>query len=264
VCTSAAELRAPSFASGAVVVTGAASGIGRAAALDLAAYGRPLALWDIAEDALQEVADRCRDMGATVKTGTIDVGDREAVREALSAAARSLGGIGALVSCAGIALLDRAEAVDRAVFDRIFRVNLHGVVNLVEVGLPYLLEAGPGAAIAVVSSMDGINGNRYVASYTMSKHALNGFVRSAALSLGPRGVRVNAVCPGPVDTPMFGSGERNGPEEVARHHALLANLPLGYLCPPEQVATVLKFLISSDAAYVNGAMITLDGGAAIQ
>jgi NAD(P)-dependent dehydrogenase (short-subunit alcohol dehydrogenase family) len=248
------------FAEGAAVVTGAGSGIGRATAVELAAWGRPVAVLDIDAAAGLHTVELCRRAGGDARAWQVDVADAQAVGDVVQRVATTWGGIGAVIPCAGIARIDKVGEVDRQTFALTMRVNLEGVVNVVEAAIPFLRDAGPGAAIAVVSSMDGVNGNPVVASYSMSKHALNGYMRVGALTLGPQGIRFNAVCPGPVATPMLASGERNGPEEVARHDALLEALPLGFVAQPEHIATVLRFLVSSDAAYINGAAIHADGG----
>ncbi|MDQ0691413.1 NAD(P)-dependent dehydrogenase (short-subunit alcohol dehydrogenase family) [Arthrobacter sp. W4I7] len=140
-------------------------------------------------------------------------------------------------------------------------VNVIGAINLFEVLVADQVVSGTDrGAFVAVSSVDGVRGNPAVASYTMSKHALNGFVKAAALTHGPRGLRVNAVCAGPIATPMFASGERNGPEEVAKHDALIERFPLGYVCPPEAVARAVRFLVSDDGSYANGALVPVDGG----
>ena len=137
-------------------------------------------------------------------------------------------------------------------------VNVMGVVNAIEALLPELRRAMPGSAIVAIASTEGVRGNPNIPAYTASKHGVVGLVRAAARSLGPEGLRINAVCPGAMDTPMLrGALGTIGPEVEA---AMVASIPLGRTADPLEVARVARFLLSDEASYVTGAAILVDGG----
>jgi NAD(P)-dependent dehydrogenase (short-subunit alcohol dehydrogenase family) len=249
---------AASIAESGVIVTGGSSGLGRATALLLARAGRPVAVWGRDERRTAEVAEECRNRGVAAAGMALDVGDRQAVIEAVAASGRAIGRIGGLAICHGISPLGTVGKLDFGVWDECLRTNLSGVAYTIEAALPLLREAGRGAAIAVVLSTSALRGAAITAEYTASKHGGLGLVRVAAQTLGKEGIRVNAVCPGPMDTPMMVKALSEAPPGTAE--MLAATIPLGYVSNPFEVARVVCFMLSPASSYVVGAAVPVDGG----
>ena len=239
-----------------VVVTGGASGIGRACALALAAVGRPVAVWDLSGDSAAETAKACADAGVATHAVTMDVADRGAIAAAVSESRDALGSLGGLVHAAGIVRPALEDPMDTDTWDDVLVVNVRAEGDIVTSMLPALRDAMPGSAIVGISSIEGLIGHGGIPSYTASKHALLGLTRAFAHRLGPEGIRVNAVCPGYIDTQMLAPAiEGEGARE-----ALVSTIPLVRLAEPEEVARVVRFLLSDEASYVHGAAIVVDGG----
>jgi NAD(P)-dependent dehydrogenase (short-subunit alcohol dehydrogenase family) len=240
-----------------VVVTGAASGIGRATAIALAEAGRPVALWDVNE---QGVADAAREVGAlgVAAVGVaVDVRDLDAIAAATSESRTALGSIGGLVHAAGIVV---AEPIGSVVWDnwnRVLDINLTAHARIVQLLIDDL-RANEGSAIVGIASIEAIVGHFAIPAYCSSKAGLVGLTRSMAARLGPLGIRANAICPGYIDTPMLASV--SNPEVVERQ---VASSVLGRLGRPEDIALVARFLLSDDAAFVTGQAVVVDGGVTI-
>lgn len=240
----------------AVVVTGGASGIGRACVLALADVGRPVAAWDLDEQGARESASLARDRGVEAVSRRLDVTDSMSFAPAVDEARGALGPIGGLVHAAGVAGPVPVPFLDEGQWDAVLDVNLRAEALLVRALLPELRETGAGSAIVGISSIEGLTGNGLIPAYCASKSGLLGLTRSMAHALGPEGIRVNAVCPGAVDTPML-APLLALPEAVAR---LQERIPLGRVAEPEDIAKVVRFLLSDDAAYITGTYVVVDGG----
>ena len=182
--------------------------------------------------------------------------DRDAVVVAASTSTEALGAIGGLVHAAGTVRAALDDVVDLDTWDLVLGVNLRAEAVLVSVLLPALRDARPGSAIVGISSIEGLIGHGFIPSYVASKHGLIGLTRSLAHRLGPDGIRANAVCPGYVETPML-APTIGTPEARASFEQ---KIPLGRLAQPDDVARVVRFLLSDESAYVNGAAIVVDGG----
>jgi NAD(P)-dependent dehydrogenase (short-subunit alcohol dehydrogenase family) len=241
-----------------VIVTGASSGLGRATALLLAKAGRPIAVWGRNERRAEAVAAECRAHGVSATSLAFDIGDRQAVMHAVTESGRILGTIGGLAVCHGISPLGTVGHLDFGVLDRCIRINMSGVAYALEASLPLLRSAGRGASVVIALSTSALKGAPITAEYTASKHGALGLVRVASRTLGVDGIRVNAVCPGAMDTPMLAEALASAPEGT--RSALESAIPLGYVSNPLEVARVICFLLSPDASYVTGAAIPVDGG----
>ncbi len=238
-----------------VIVTGGASGIGLASARALAAVGRPVALWDLqAHKAEAEAAAIAATYGVATIGLAVDVCDTAAIGEALAASRAALGTIGGLVHAAGTVDPSGVEGITVEAWDRVLDVNLRAHAVLVNALLADL-EANPGSAVVGISSMDGVVAHAAIPSYCASKAGLLGLTRSLALALAPKGIRVNALCPGYIVTPML---LPDGSEERAA--AMAATVPMGRLAQPEEMGSIVRFLMSEDASYVTGTQIVADGG----
>lgn len=239
------------------LVTGASRGIGRAVACGLAADGFDLALVYAGNaDAAADAVAACEAAGATARAYRCDVSNADEVKATADAVLADFGSVWALVNNAGITrdtLLARMKDED---FVRVLEVNLTGAFNMMR-ALTRPLMRQRGGRIVSMSSVVGLMGNAGQANYAASKAGLIGLTKSVARELAPRGVTVNAVAPGFVRTDMTAAL----PEQVVERYE--DQIPLGRLADPEEVAGVVRFLVSDAAAYVTGEVIRVDGGMAM-
>ena len=240
------------------LITGAGSGIGRASALRFSAEGARVVVADFDETGGRATVEQVRAQGGEADFTRADVvraGDVEAM---VAFAERRFGALHVLFNNAGIfpdgdgSVLD----TDEATFDRVIAVNLKGVFFGCKYGIPALLRAG-GGAIVNTSSLVAVMGSATAQSaYTASKGAVLALTREVAIEFARRGIRANALCPGPVNTPLLQSLLAD-PAARARR---LVHLPMGRLAEAEEIANAALFLASEESSYVNGAAFIVDGG----
>jgi NAD(P)-dependent dehydrogenase (short-subunit alcohol dehydrogenase family) len=238
------------------LVTGAGSGIGREIALRFAAEGARVAVADVAEDGGHETVRLIEEADGEAHFFESDVSDEDEVMLLIESVVDRFGGLDFAANNAGIEG-EGGPIVDQTVesWDRVIDVNLRGVFLGMKHEIPRLLERG-GGAIVNTASVAGLVGGRDLAPYYASKHGVVGLTRCAALEYADRGIRVNAVCPGVIDTPMI---ERfTGGDEDARE-GLLAMEPIGRMADPSEVAAAVVWLCSDDASYVTGVPMPVDG-----
>jgi NAD(P)-dependent dehydrogenase (short-subunit alcohol dehydrogenase family) len=238
------------------VVTGGGSGIGRACALLLAARGTDVAIVDVNGDAAEGVANEIRACGRTALALQCDVTDEGSVDTAFDSLSQHFGRLDAAINSAGVVgrAPQAAGEYDLEDFDRVVAINLRGMFLAMRRELVLMDKQGTGA-IVNLSSGAGLLGVRHGAAYSASKHAVIGLTKSAALDYGRRGIRVNAVCPGVIDTRL--SVGRMTADQVA---GLLEATPNGALGQPEQVAEACVWLCGPASSHITGVALPVDGG----
>jgi NAD(P)-dependent dehydrogenase (short-subunit alcohol dehydrogenase family) len=246
-----------SFAGKVAFVTGAANGIGRATAIAFAREGAGVVVADVAEQANQETARLIREVGGRALAVRCDVTRTEDVQRALSATIEAFGRLDFAFNNAGVeyAIKPLAEVSEQE-WDRIVDIDLRGVFVCMKHEIPLMLEHG-GGAIVNTSSGAGIKGFKGGAAYVAAKHGVVGLTKAAALDYAQSNIRINAVCPGIIDTPMmdrFSGGTAEG------RQAVIAQEPVGRMGTPEEIAAAVTWLCSDAAAFVVGHAMVIDGG----
>ena len=237
------------------LVTGAAQGIGRATALRLGAEGASVWCADINGDGAADTAKVIADHGGAAQASTLDVTDPDACRQLVAEVVDAFGGLDVLCNIAGIggSALTPNESVER--FNAMFAVNAAGPFYLSQAALPHLLERT--GNIVNLASTAGMIGQAYCTAYAASKHALVGITKSMAVEYGRTGMRVNAVCPGGVNTGIIAGFT---PPEGASMSLMARQYLNRDMQEPESVAAMIAYVGSDDAYYVNGAVLAIDGG----
>ncbi|MFB9754641.1 SDR family NAD(P)-dependent oxidoreductase [Paenibacillus hodogayensis] len=243
------------FAGQTVMITGAGRGIGKAISCRFAGEGARLALLSDGEADLLETAGELAQAGAEVMTYVVDVSDQQQVEKTVEAAAAAFGRIDVLVNNAGIAWEEPVLDIKPDHWRKIIDVNLNGMFWTAQAVAKRMAMQGGGAIINMAST-NGLVGEANYAHYNASKGGVVLLTKTMAIELGAKGIRVNAVCPGYIQTPM--SEAIDSPEFIREY--VRAKIPLGRIGKPEDVAGVFAFLASADAAFITGETIVVDGG----
>jgi 3-oxoacyl-[acyl-carrier protein] reductase len=246
-------MTAPRLLNKVSLITGAAQGIGLATALKFAAEGAIVIVCDRSQAGVDEAVAQCQALGVQADGFVVDVTDRPAVDAVVAGVLAQFGRIDVLVNNAGITQDARLQKMTIEQFDKVIDVNLRGVFHCSQAVADAMVAQGSGV-ILNASSVVGIYGNFGQTNYAASKFGVIGFTKTWSRELGPKGIRVNAVAPGFVNTPMVAAM----PEKVRQD--LEAKVPLKRLGKPEEIANVYAFLASDEASYINGEVIEVSGG----
>jgi len=238
------------------VITGAGGGMGREAAIVFAEEGAKVCVADVNLEAAEETVRLCQ--GDALAVG-VNVAEEEEVRAMCERAAERFGGIDVLYNNAGISPDDDASILDTSVeaWDRVQAVNTRGVFLCCKHGIPYLLERGGGSVINVASFVALVGAATSQISYSASKGAVLSMSRELGVQFARRGVRVNALCPGPVETELLLNIFGDDPAAFERRRI---HWPMGRLARPREIVSAALFLASEESSYMNGATFVVDGG----
>lgn len=235
------------------IVTGAGQGIGAATTKKFATEGAIVVVCDRSPDAVEHMVQACRQEGTEVLGFTVDITDRAAVDDMVAAVVARFGRVDVLVNNAGITSDARFERMSVEQFDAVIDVNLKGVFHASQAVVAPMVAQGSGV-ILNASSIVGVYGNFGQTNYAASKFGVIGFTKTWCRELGPKGIRVNAVAPGFVETPILATV----PDTVL--DKMREQVPLRRLGQPEEIANIYAFLASDEASYINGAVIEVSGG----
>jgi 3-oxoacyl-[acyl-carrier protein] reductase len=235
------------------IITGAGQGIGLATALKFAREGAVVIAADVRQQQVDDAVTQCQALGATAMGLVVDVTQRDMVDAMVKRVMQTHGRIDVLVNNAGITQDARLQKMTIDQFDRVIDVNLRGVFHCAQAVADAMVAQGSGV-ILNASSVVGIYGNFGQTNYAASKFGVIGFTKTWSRELGPKGVRVNAVAPGFVQTPIL----KSMPDKVIA--SMAERVPLKRLGEPEEIANVYAFLASDEASYINGAVLEVSGG----
>ncbi len=238
------------------VITGAGGGMGRDAAILFTEEGARVCAADVSAEAAEQTVELCSGHAFAQQ---VDVADEAQVEALMAAAAERFGGIDVLYNNAGISPADDGSILETSVeaWQRVQDVNTKGVFLCCKHGIPHLLERGGGSVINVASFVAVLGAATSQISYTASKGAVLSLSRELAVQFARQGVRVNALCPGPVETPLL---LRIFGDDPAAYERRRIHLPMGRLAKPREIVNAALFLASDESSYVNGATFLVDGG----
>jgi NAD(P)-dependent dehydrogenase (short-subunit alcohol dehydrogenase family) len=246
----------------AAIVTGAGSGIGRAAALLFAREGASVAVADIRLDAARQVAGEIEQAGGRALPVAVDVGDPDQAAALVDGARAAFGALHVLYNNAGVNSAGTVVDTEEEDWDRCFRVNVKGIFLVSRRAVPHMAEGGSIVNQASVAALVGVRG---IAAYCAAKGAVVSLTRAMAVDLAPR-IRVNCLCPGTVLTPLMEPlmARRGGGDVAAGVKLTAEKYPIGRLGTPEEIARAALFLASDDSSFFTGAAIVPDGGMTAQ
>lgn len=239
------------------VVTGAGSGIGRSTAVRFAVEGADVVVADVDVEGGTETATQVAEEGGESTFVETDVSDPAEVQALVESTVERFGRIDFVHNNAGIEGERAPTAEQRAeTWDRVIDTNLKGVWLGMKYAIAEMLETPGGGTIVNSASTAGLEGSEQISPYVASKHGVVGLTRTAAREYGADGIRVNAICPGPVDTPMV----QQHTEDDDSTEQIAADVPMGRMADPSEIASTVVWLCSDDASYVTGECVSIDGG----
>lgn len=236
-----------------VIVTGGISGIGAATTQRFLQEGARVAVLDLRQDAVDEYVKK-QDAGDRLIGVGVDVADSDSATQAVQKVVDAFGGLDVLVNNAGVGGVGKAGDVSDEDWRKVMGVDLDGVFHLTRAAIPHLIESQ--GNIVNTASISGMRGDFAMVAYDTAKGAVINFTRATAVDYGHDGVRVNAVAPGPVQTPILVEALEN--EDIASTYA--ERIPLGRTSKPEEIAAAITFLASEDASFISGVTLPVDGG----
>ena len=247
------------------LVTGSGQGIGKAIALRLAKDGFAIAVADFNAQTARQVADEIVSAGGKALAITVDVSKRDQVFAAVEQARKELGGFDIIVNNAGVAPSTPIEEITEEVVDKVYNINVKGVIWGMQAAIQAFKAEGHGGKIINACSQAGHVGNPELAVYSSSKFAVRGLTQTAARDLAPAGITVNAFCPGIVKTPMWAEIDRQVSEAAGKPLGygtaeFAKRITLGRLSEPEDVSACVSFLAGPDSDYMTGQSLLIDGG----
>ncbi|TWD38246.1 (S)-acetoin forming diacetyl reductase [Pantoea sp. SJZ147] len=247
------------------LVTGAGQGIGEAIALRLAKDGFAVAVADFNIETASRVAEKIEKEGSRALAIKVDVSKREQVFHAVEEARRVLGDFNVIVNNAGVAPSTPIDEITEDVIDKVYNVNVKGVIWGIQAAVKAFASEGHGGKIINACSQAGHVGNPELAVYSSSKFAVRGLTQTAARDLAPAGITVNGFCPGIVNTPMWAEIDRQISEAAGKPagygtQEFAKRITLGRLSEPEDVAACVAFLAGPDSDYITGQSLLVDGG----
>ncbi len=242
-----------------VLITGAGSGMGRVASLAFAREGASIVAAEVAEAAGQETVAQVRGAGGQAIFARTDVSKERDVAAAVAAGEKAFGRVNVLYNNAGIfpAKDGAVTDLDESVWDLVMNVNLKGIYLVCKHGIPALLRAGGGSIVNIASFVALVGCTVPQDAYTASKGGVIALTKSLAVQFGPKGIRSNAICPGPIETPLLTEWLLTNPEAK---RVRLARIPMGRFGRPEDIVNLAMYLASEESSWTNGAVLVADGG----
>ena len=237
------------------IITGGGSGIGRATAELFAREGAKVVVADYHADAGREAVEAIRKAGGEAIFVNVDVADSAQVERLVQAALDAFGGVDVLVNAAAILAFGTALETDEKTWNRVMAINMNGTFLCSKAVLPHMIKRGGGSIVNISSSTGAHDAKGNTVAYVTSKGAVTLMTKALAIDHAKANVRVNAIAPGPTDTPMLRSVL--SPEQIAE---FAATFPMGRLGRPEELANAALFLASDEASFVTGAILAVDGG----
>lgn len=241
------------------LITGAGSGIGQASALQFAREGAQVIALDLNEQGLATTRSQVEAIGGNCLTLPVDVSREAQVEEAIAHVAERFGRLDILFNNAGISVLKPITETTEDDWDKILGVNLKGVFFGCKHAIPWMVGQGKGVIINTASELAMV-AQPFYGAYCASKGGVLAMTRALALEWANKGIRINTLCPGPVQTPLLQAEFDVEADPVAGEQSVVDTIPVGRLGKPEEIAKVAVFLASDDAEFIHGASITVDGG----
>ena len=241
------------------LITGAGSGIGRASALQFVREGAEVIAVDVSESGLAQTNAQIEALGGHCLSLTVDVSQETQVKAAIAEVIERFGRLDILFNNAGISVLKPITETTEADWDKVIGVNLKGVFFGCKHAIPPMVTQGKGIIINTASELAMVAQPLYGA-YCASKGGVLAMTRALALEWANQGIRINTLCPGPVQTPLLQAEFDNEADPIAGEQSVVDTIPLGRLGKPEEIAKVAVFLASDDSEFIHGASITVDGG----